>query len=250
VAMSTPLPTAAWQREGVAATFLHDRDVLIPLLDIQEDVIRRLLRAQQRPIARFLDLGGGDGASTELVLRELPGAHAMLLDFSEPMFARARVRLGRFAERWQLARGDLMDADWVREVSPGPYDAAVSSFAIHHFPAARKRALFAELFTLLAPGAMFVNMDFVTVAGPLRGSFDAQMLSNLIAAERERGSERSPEQIERDLLHNLDGDEDQPDTVEDQVRWLTEAGFEGVEVHFKWGEAAIYGGVKPEKGRD
>jgi tRNA (cmo5U34)-methyltransferase len=250
VVVSTPQPTAAWQRDGVAATFLHDRDVLIPLLDVQEDVIRRLLRAQERPIARFLDLGGGDGASTELVLSELPDAHGVLLDFSEPMLARARVRLDRFAGRWELERGDLMDAGWVRQVSPGPYDAAISSFAIHHLPAARKRALFAELFTLLAPGAMFVNMDFVTVAGPLRGSFDAQMAANLIAAERERGSERSPQEIEHHLLHNLDGDEDQPDTAEDQLRWLTDAGFQGVEVHFKWGEAAIYGGVKPGTGRD
>jgi tRNA (cmo5U34)-methyltransferase len=249
--MSAPQPMAAWQREGVAATFLEDRDVLIPLLDVQEDVIRRLLRAQQRPIARFLDLGAGDGATTELVLSELPGAQAVLVDFSEPMLARAGTRLDRFAGRWQLVRGDLMDADWVREAALGPYDAAVSSLAIHHLPAARKQALFAELFALLAPGATFVNMDFVTVQGPLRGSFDEQMVANLIAAEAERGSERSPEQIERGLLDNLDGDEDRPDTVEDQLRWLSDAGFQGVEVHFKWGEAAVYGGVKPsdQKGR-
>jgi tRNA (cmo5U34)-methyltransferase len=249
--MSAPQTTAAWQRERVAATFLDDRDVLIPLLDVQQDVIRRVLRAQQRPIARFLDLGGGDGASTELVLDELPDAHAVLLDFSEPMLARARARLERFAGRWQEARGDMMDAGWAREIPPDRYDAAVSSLAIHHLPAARKRALFAELFALLAPGATFVNMDFVTVQGPLRGSFDAQMAANLIAAEAQRGSERSPEQIEHGLLDNLDGDEDRPDTAEDQLRWLSDAGFEGVEVHFKWGEAAVYGGVRPsdQKGR-
>jgi tRNA (cmo5U34)-methyltransferase len=244
--MSASQPTAAWQRDGVAETFLCDRDVLIPLLEVQEDVIRRLLRAQARPIERFIDLGGGDGATTALVLDELPGAHAVLLDFSEPMLARARARLERFGGRWELARGDMMDSGWAREISPGLYDAAVSSLAIHHLPAARKRALFAELFTLLAPGAMFANMDFVTVDGPLRGSFDAQMVANLIAAERDRGGGRSPQEIERHLLGNLDGDEDQPDTVEDQLRWLADAGFQGVETHFKWGEAAIYGGVVPE----
>jgi tRNA (cmo5U34)-methyltransferase len=243
--MSAPQPTAAWQREGVAATFLDDRDVLIPLLDVQEDVIRRLLRAQQRPVARFLDLGAGDGATTELVLGELPDAHAVLLDFSEPMLARAQVRLEPFAGRWQEARGDLMDAGWASAVVPGPYDLAVSSLAIHHLPPARKRALFTELFALLAPGATFVNMDFVSVLGPLRGSFDAQMVANLVAAEAQRGSERSPEQIERGLLDNLDGVEDRPDTVEDQLRWLSDAGFQDVEAHFKWGEAAIYGGVRP-----
>jgi hypothetical protein len=77
------------------------------------------------------------------------------------------------------------------------------------------------------------------------------MVANLIAAEAERGSKRSPQEIERGLLDNLDGDEDRPDTAEDQLRWLSDAGFEDAEVHFKWGEAAIYGGVRPsdQKGR-
>jgi tRNA (cmo5U34)-methyltransferase len=249
--MSAPQPAPAWQQEGVASTFLHDRDVLIPLLGLQNDVLLRVLRGQRRPIERFLDVGAGSGASSELVLSELPGAHAVLLDFSEPMLSRAGERLERFSGRWQAARGDLMGSGWLRELPPGPYDAAVSSLAIHHLPAERKRGLFAELFELLAPGTTFVNMDFVTVDGPLRGSFDEQMVANLVTAERKRGSERSPEQIERHLLGNLDGVEDQPDTAEDQVRWLTDAGFANVEVHFKWGEAAIYGGVKPSdpKGR-
>ncbi|HEX3434653.1 MAG TPA: methyltransferase [Solirubrobacteraceae bacterium] len=248
--MSAAEPTAAWQREGVAETFLHDRDVLIPLLDVQNDVILRVLRAQQRPIARFIDVGGGDGATTELVLRELPGAHGVLLDFSEPMLARAGARLQQFDGRWQPVRGDLMDAAWVRDLPAQPYDAAVSSFAIHHLPAQRKRELFAELFELLAPGATFVNMDFVTVDGPLLGSFDAQMVANLVAAESQREGGRSPEEIERHLLGNLDGDEDQPDSSDDQVRWLAEAGFADAEVHFKWGEAAVFGGTKPQEEGD
>ena len=31
-------------------------------------------------------------------------------------------------------------------------------------------------------------------------------------------------------------------------RWLREAGFEQVEVHFKWAEAAVFGGAKPSEG--
>lgn len=243
--MSAPRPQEAWQRESVAETFLHDRSVLLPFLGVQEDVLRRVLRAQRREVACFLDVGGGDGATTELVLEALPEARAVLVDYSEPMLTRAGARLERFGDRWQPLRADLMDAGWARGLQPGTYDAAVSSFAIHHFPPERKRALFAELHELLAPGATFVNMDYVEVRGPLRGSFDAQMVSNLIAAERERGSERSEEEIEEHLL-GLDGDEDRPDTAEDQLTWLAEAGFEGVEAHFKWGEAAVFGGLKPE----
>ena len=42
-----------------------------------------------------------------------------------------------------------------------------------------------------------------------------------------------------------DGDHDQPDTAEDQLDWLREAGFAPVELHFKWAEAAVFGAVRP-----
>ncbi len=62
------------------------------------------------------------------------------------------------------------------------------------------------------------------------------------------GGGRTAEEVERDLAEHDDGDEDRPDTAEDQVRWLTDAGFEHAEIHFKWAEAAVFGAVKPEGG--
>ena len=67
----------------------------------------------------------------------------------------------------------------------------MSAFAIHHLPGVRKRSLFGELYELLEPGALFVNMDYVLVDGPLRGLWDEQMLAKAVAAERARGGERS-----------------------------------------------------------
>ncbi len=61
-------PGAAWQRADVAGAFLDERRALLPLIDVQEDLIRRLLATRERPIARFLDVGAGDGAMSELVL--------------------------------------------------------------------------------------------------------------------------------------------------------------------------------------
>ena len=39
-----------------------------------------------------------------------------------------------------------------------------------------------------------------------------------------------------------------PTSVEDQLQWLRDAGFEQGEVHFKWAEAAVFGAVKPSGG--
>jgi SAM-dependent methyltransferase len=227
--------------------FLDERQAVLPLIDVQEDLIRRIFGRHGHQIGRFLDVGSGDGAMSELLLGLEPEAEAVLVDFSEPMLARAERRLGASSRRWQAARGDLSDPAWPRALPPGRYDAAISALAIHHLPTERKRALFGELFELLAPGALFVNMDYVSVRGPLVGLWDEQTVANAVRAERERGGGRSQEEIERELL--ADDEDDRPDSAEEQLDWLSAAGFEGVELHFKWSEAAIFGAVKPDGGR-
>jgi len=244
--MTGASPGAAWQRPEIVSVFLRERRTVMPLLDVQEDLVRRLLVRHPHPMTRFLDLGAGDGAMSELVLSLKPRAEAVLVDFSEPMLEGAERRLASGRARWQAVRGDLSDPAWRSGLPAGGYGAAVSAFAIHHLPAARKRALFTELLALLEPGAMFLNMDYVAIEGPLRGLWDEQMLANAVRAEHERGGSRSPEEVERELFD--DREDDRPDSVEDQVRWLRAAGFEQVEVHFKWAEAAIFAAVKPARG--
>jgi SAM-dependent methyltransferase len=235
----TQTPGAHWQQEELAASFAERRRVLIPLLDVQEDVVRRLLGRHERPIVHFLDLGCGAGAMSELVLGSRPGSEGVLIDFSQPMLERAGAQLAAYAGRWQAVSGDLNESAWRDALPGGRYDAIVSGLAIHHLPAERKRALFAELLALLEPGGMFVNMDYVAIDGPLRGLFDEEMLAAAVRAERESGGTRSEQEVD------LEDDDDRPDTVGDQLRWLRDAGFEQVEVHFKWAEAAVYGGTRP-----
>jgi tRNA (cmo5U34)-methyltransferase len=248
------MPGAHWQSEELAASFAERRRILIPLLDVQEDVLRRLLDRHERPIERFVDLGAGAGAVSELVLGCLPEAQGVLVDFSEPMLTRAAVNLEGYAGRWQPVRGDLNDPTWRDALPSGRYDAIVSGLAIHHLPPERKPALFAEVLELLEPGGMFVNMDYVAIDGPLQGLFDERMLANAVQAassqEAERDSGGTPHEhaSSPDGELDLDDDDDRPDTVEDQLQWLREAGFEQVEVHFKWAEAAIFGGMRPVKG--
>lgn len=240
----------AWQKQELVEEFLDQRATLLPLLDVQEDLLRRLFTRRQRPLGRFLDVGAGDGASSELLL-ELGGASsgstAVLVDFSEPMLSRAGARLGRFNGRWQPVRGDLRETSWREGLHAGEFDAAVSSYAIHHLTSERKRALYRELYELLAPGGMFVNMDVVSIDGPLRGLFDEQMVANAIAVEHAHGGHRSDEQIERELL--ADEHEDRPDSLAAQLQWLDNAGFEQVEVHFKWAEGVVFGATKPTGGK-
>lgn len=245
VAPGAASPGASWQREDLVASYTERRRAIIPLLDVQEEIIRHLLARHGRPIARCLDLGCGDGAMTELVLAAAgasgPDTSAVLVDGSQPMLERAAARMRAQGVSWQALEADLNDAAW-RAALPGErYDLVVSGLAIHHLPGERKRALFAEVFDLLEPGGMFLNMDCVLIDGPLQGLFDEQVQANAQRAGHEHGDGRATEdEVELD-----DGDDDRPDTAQDQLQWLRDAGFTEVEVHFKWAEAAVFGGVRP-----
>ena len=244
--MSEPAPGSAWQQPELVGEFLQKRHRVLPLIGLQEALIASAFERHGHPIERFLDIGSGDGAMSQLLMSVEPNAEAVLVDYSEPMLSSAERRLAHARCRWRIVRGDLRDPAWRASLPDGPYDAAVSAFAIHHLPSERKRELFGELFELLAPGAMFVNMDCVVIDGPLRGLFDEQMATNAIAVEHEHGGRRSDAEVERELL--VDDSDDRPDYADEQLRWLREAGFQDVELQFKWAEAAVFGAVKPQGG--
>lgn len=237
--MSAASPGASWQRADLAASYFDRRQILLPLLDVQEDVIRHLITRHDHPVGRFLDVGSGDGAMSELVLAAVPSSQAELVDFSEPMLAHARERLARFGGRWRAIPSDLADPSWRGQLPSERYGLIVSGLAIHHLPGERKRELFGELFALLEPGGMFVNMDYVSIDGPLRGLFDEQMRAKAVHHEHEAGGRRSDDEVD------LEDDEDRPDSASDQIQWLRDAGFDEAELHFKWAEAAIFGAIRP-----
>jgi SAM-dependent methyltransferase len=110
-----------------------------------------------------LDVGGGYGRLTRLVLERFPTAHVVLHDFSPPMIEQASANLAPFGSRLSVVRADLRDPDWVRAVE-GPFDVVVSAIAIHNVrtPATVAR-VYKDICGLLSDGGQFVNLDRLEV---------------------------------------------------------------------------------------
>lgn len=108
---------------------------------------------------RIVDLGAGDGRVAAVVLETYPRAEAVLVDFSSAMMARGVELLHRFEPRYRYLHWDMNAGDWPHELA-GPFDAVVSSAAIHHLANERKQWLLSTaVFARLAPDGVFANYD-------------------------------------------------------------------------------------------
>ena len=192
---------------------------------------------------RVLDVGAGYGALSTQVLERFPRAQLVCQDFSEPMFSHARERLAWASERVSFIYSDLSDPAWTQAL-PGAFDAVVSAIAIHNvrYPE-RIRAIYSELFDVVVPGGCFLNYDLIFVSGPsaAKAYDNARHLENWIQ-EGIREASNPVRQATRS------GRSRESITLDQQLLWLREGGFEDVECFWKEMQSAIIGGFRPVKG--
>jgi tRNA (cmo5U34)-methyltransferase len=199
----------------------HARRYLGERADIphQTEAMAALAEFVPASATRVLDLGTGDGISMALVLDLCRDATGVAADFSEEMLGRARARFA--GQPVEVVRHDLdepLPGAW------GTFDLVVSSFAIHHLPDARKRALSGEVFERLVPGGRFLNLEHVA-------SSTTRLHDEFLAAMGRTPAEDDPS----NLLA----------PVGEQLAWLRSVGFEDVDCHWKWRELALIGANRP-----
>jgi tRNA (cmo5U34)-methyltransferase len=165
---------------------------------------------------RILDLGCGDGRLSALVLAAYPESTAIGVDMSPAMLDAVTERFAD-DDRVTIATHDL------EQPLPfaGPFDAVISSLAIHHVDDERKQSLYAEIAALLTPGGVFANLEIV----------------------------RSPTQALHDQWRDEMGAQDDPSDrlapMEPQLEWLRDAGLQDVDCIWKWRALALLRGAKP-----
>lgn len=152
-----------------------------------EEFQERAAAATAYEASRLLELGIGTGETARRVLALHPDARLTAVDSSPEMLDRAKEL---------FPDADLRLARLEDPLPQGPFDLVYSTLAVHHLAGTAKRDLFERVAAVLRPSGRFVLADIVVTDDP------------------------ADQQIEIDWVMDL------PDTLDDQLAWLREAGFE------------------------
>lgn len=234
-----------WQREEVTTAFLDSVRGAIPGAELQLAVIGKVvLRWSDKP-SRILDLGCGNGILGKYLLNLFPLADGVFADFSDPMLDAARDNLSDMPQA-SIVKVDFGAAQWVDGLeSSQPFDIIVSGFAIHHQPNARKRELYGEVYDLLAPGGIFLNLEHVASYTPAGEQlFDDFFIDHLYNFHSKSDPNATREVIANTYYRSPDKKENILAPVEEQCEWLRQIGFHDVDCFFKIFELALFGGRK------
>lgn len=125
------------------------------------DTIVEELTGRVLPGTHIVELGIGPGYLALEILRRIPRVSYEGVDFSEAMFAIARLRLAEFAGRVVYTQADLIHDEWTARLSQRP-GAIVSTWALHDLGAdAHIASVYQQARAVLPGGGLFLNGDFV-----------------------------------------------------------------------------------------
>lgn len=177
-----------------------------------------------------LDLGCGTGTISLLIKNQFPNSKVTGLDFSEKMLKTAEEKL-RGYENVGFVLADYTDYRFSHS-----YDVIVSSLTLHHLEYEQKEKLYPRLHDSLKEKGMFITADLVDAS-----TEDAREV-NMFKWEKHMEKTLDEEEIQE--VFERHEDDDRPMRLVDELDLLKEAGFQRIDVFWKYYSLCVYGARK------
>jgi len=215
---------------------------LLPYYDEMLDAIALCVPSQS---SRILELGCGTGELTVKILQRCPNAQLVAVDYSPRMIDFVGAKLDNQGERDRVKTLQLDFGAWANDEADvevgSPFDAIISSLAIHHLTDEMKGKLFQKIARSLNPGGQFWNAD------PLLPEFPE--LSDLYQQSRQCWARKQGLDLEavRRKIGKSDtqgySSQDQLATLDTHFQMLKEAGFSKTAAIWKYYNLSVFGGL-------
>ncbi|MBI5030269.1 MAG: class I SAM-dependent methyltransferase [Chloroflexi bacterium] len=218
-------------------------------------VMIRMVRATQSSISRVLDLGCGPGSLMRQFLEAFPEAQVTGVDLDPMLLLLGRAQLTEFGMRAKLIETDLRDSSWL-QLAPGPFDAMVSSTALHWLAPEQLSALYGRVAQVLRPGGIFLNADHVGSDSSLIQQAWEQHRDEMLATQVTNADDWNSfwdayaqalgvnrDEIHRRLEAAYEGGVEQGLSLPWHFHTLKASGFRFVDCFWRGDCDAVYGGI-------
>jgi len=203
---------------------------LVPYYQKQNSLMMDLIPFDRRDRFHALDLGSGTGILARLLLDTFPNATVSAFDISPAMLDACKKKLWAYPNRATYTRGDFAHDDFGYG-----YDVIFAGLVLQHTNDEGRRTFFRRAINRMNPGGILLSRDIVRGATQRLTEEYERLWKLYMRAQGEDGTS----------WYNKFQAKDQPSRVEDQMKWMIEAGFSDVGCHWRYLNFAITGGRKP-----
>ncbi len=194
----------------------YDLDIVnsIPYHKEVHELIAKFIRENYESNEKYeiIDLGVGTGITSKIIQELLPNSTFDVVDFSNQMLEGAKKKLG-------LKNVNYIAGDYSTLKFDKKYDVVISVIGLHHQTHEGKKIMFQKIHEMLKPKGVFIFADLVTYTSKHEAALNnAKHYHHLV--EKSSDEKTLKEWAHHHMfLNNLA-------TVEDQIHWLKETGFE------------------------
>lgn len=235
-----------WKTKELSELFIENVRGAIPSAETQIEVMLEIIGHWNPNMHRVIDLGCGDGILGKAVRSEFPSIELYCVDFSETMLDAAKKNFAG-SDSVHFIKADFSSSQWKDFLNAADgFDLVVSGYSIHHLQNERKKEIYQEIYALLNPNGLFLNLEHVSSATrEVEAIFDEYFIDHLYVYQRKMNPDIARDVVAEKYYHRPDKVENILAPLEVQCDWLRDIGYQDVDCFFKVFELALFGGRKP-----
>lgn len=216
-------------------------EFIIPKYREAHDLMVSMLDFSTANELRVVDLGSGLGGLSRQVFATFPRATIFGIDNNEQILRRGREKLLNFKQQFLPFHRDLNQPSWSEDLES--IDAVISSFTLDYLPLERHKQLVQEAFNILNPLGRWVSCEFFKAQDSRINRVFHEIEIQLVRKAMKNG-EVSQKQIDQLSQSTVLRQQHHVCTLDTKIEWMRIAGFDKIEVPWKFLNLAIISAVR------